>query len=288
MDIGGHVLFAIGALSTLFWLTSAGHRFTWTSTASALLFIVAVVSIAALIWHERRHPAPFLPLDLYREKAIRLSVLLVLLFAACMFAIIFFLPIYLQLGHAVSPQMSGLLLLPVTAGQILANVLCTRILRRTGRPYIFPVAGMACTTAALLLLGLLKPNTVLIGILGFVAGLGLGTVMPITTLVVQTVAGRTKLGVVTASVSLSRSTGGAAGAALFGAVVFAMLPEADRYTLVQQASGLGADRVLDAFHLAFLCAAGVAALAVYTASRMPRMQLWEPTARKKPADAPDA
>ena len=35
-----------------------------------------------------------------------------MLFAACMFAIIFFLPIYLQLGHHVSPQVSGLLLLP--------------------------------------------------------------------------------------------------------------------------------------------------------------------------------
>ncbi len=49
--------------------------------------------------------------------------MLVVLFAACMFAMIFFLPIYLQLGHRVSPQASGLLLLPVTAGQVIAAVL---------------------------------------------------------------------------------------------------------------------------------------------------------------------
>jgi len=288
LDLGGHVFFAIGALGTLYWLTSAGHRFAWSSPTSFTLAGVAAASIVVLLWHERRHPTPFLPLDLYRERAIRLSMQLVLLFAACMFAIIFFLPIYLQLGHAVSPQVSGLLLLPVTLGQVLGNVLCTRILRRTGQPYAFPVAGMACTTLALVLLGLLKPNPVLVGLLGFLAGLGIGTVMPITTLVVQTVAGRTKLGVVTASVSLSRSTGGAAGAALFGAIVFAMLPEADRFSLAQQANALGTQRVLDAFHLAFLCAAGVAALAVYTAARMPRMRLWEPTARSKPEDAPGA
>jgi len=113
-------------------------------------------------------------------------------------------------------------------------------------------------------------------------------VMPITTMIVQTVAGRTKLGAATATVSLSRSTGGAAGAALFGAVVFSMIPEVDRQTIVQQASQLDIARVLRAFHIAFLCAAGVAGAAVYTATRMPRIKLWQPGDRKttSPARAP--
>jgi len=275
MDIAGHVLFAIGALSALFWLTSGGHRFAWVSGSSAALFATAVSALSILVWHERRHPQPFLPLDLFRDRSIRSSAILVLLFSACMFAIIFFLPIYLQLGHRVSPHVSGLLLLPVTAGQILGNLVCTRILRRTGDPYIFPIVGMGFTTLGLLLLALLPPNTTLVGVLGFIAGLGLGTVMPITTRVVQTVAGRTKLGAATATVSLARSTGGAIGAAVFGAIVFAMIPEVDRYSIVQQAGALGEARILEAFHRAFFCAAGVAALAVYTATRMPRIQLWQ-------------
>jgi MFS family permease len=120
----------------------------------------------------------------------------------------------------------------------------------------------------------------LVGVLGFVAGLGLGTVMPITTLVVQTVAGRTKLSAATATVSLARSTGGAAGAALFGAIVFAMIPEVDRHTIVQQAGTIGVQRILDAFHRAFFCAAGVAALSVYVATRMPRIRLWQAAGKK--------
>ena len=78
----------------------------------------------------------------------------------------------------------------------------------------------------------------------------------------------------TATVSLSRSTGGAAGAALFGAIVFAMIPEVDRDTIASQAAHPDVERVLHAFHLAFFCAAAVAALAVVTASRMPKMKLW--------------
>jgi EmrB/QacA subfamily drug resistance transporter len=274
VDFGGHVLFALGALSALFWLTSGGHRFAWTSSTSAALFATAVISLAALTWHERRHASPFLPVELFGERAVRLCAVLVTLFAACMFAIIFFLPIYLQLGHQVSPQVSGLLLLPVTAGQVTGNITCTRILRRTGDPYPIPIVGMACTMTGLLLLAVIPPTLASVGVLGFVAGLGLGTVMPITTMIVQTVAGRTKLGAATATVSLSRSTGGAAGAALFGAIVFSMIPDVDRQTLVQHASELDLSRVLRAFHWAFLCAAGVAGAAIYTATRMPRIKLW--------------
>jgi EmrB/QacA subfamily drug resistance transporter len=288
VDFAGHVLFAVGALSALFWLTSGGHRFAWTSSMSAILFTTAVISLATLTWHERRHSSPFLPVALFGDRAVRLCAVLVTLFAACMFAIIFFLPIYLQLGHQVSPQVSGLLLLPVTAGQVTGNLVCTRILRRTGDPYPIPIAGMSFTTAGLLLLAVIPPTLASVGVLGFIAGLGLGTVMPITTMIVQMVAGRTKLAAATATVSLSRSTGGAAGAALFGAIVFSMIPEVDRQTIVQQASELDVHRVLRAFHWAFFCAALAAAAAVYTATRMPRIKLWQPSERKatSPAQAP--
>src|SRR5262249_48164889 len=158
---------------------------------------------------------------------------------------IFFLPIYLQLGHKVSPQLSGLLLLPVTAGMVVASITSSRILARTGRPHWIPVSGMASSATALLLLGLLPPRFDLIIVLVFFSGLGFGTVMPTTQLTVQTVAGREKLGAATAIVALARSTGGAAGAALFGAIVFAMLPQPD-------ALGGDAATVTAAFHRAYL------------------------------------
>ena len=273
-DVPGHILFAVSALSLLFWLTSGGHRFTWTSTVSIGLAALAVTALAALIWQERRHPTPFLPIELLRERAVRLSALLVVLFASCMFATIFFLPIYLQLGINVGAGVAGLLLLPVTAGQVIGNFACSRIIRRTGDLYPVPLTGMSITCCGLLLLGLIPPRTMIVSILGFITGLGMGTVMPTTNLIVQTVAGRTRLASGNATLSLSRSTGGAAGAALFGAVVFATMPEVDRQTLTSQLHALNTERVVDAFHRAFLCAAAVAALAAYTASRIPRVRLW--------------
>lgn len=279
-DLPGHALFAVGALALLFWLTSGGHRFAWLSAPSLALAALAAAALGALYWHESRHPAPFLPIDLLRMKAIGLSTVLIALFAACLFAMVFFLPVYLQVGHHVTAQLSGLLLLPLTAGMVTGAMTSSRVLKRTGEPHWIPVAGMSLASAALLVLGLAPPSMALIAALGFLTGAGFGTVMPTTQVLVQTVAGRRKLGAVTAMAGLARSTGGAAGAALFGAIVFALIP---------QGAGEGVGRagiaqlelpeVIHAFHRAFLFAAALAALGAFTASRIPRVVLWE---RKPP------
>jgi len=110
-------------------------------------------------------------------------------------------------------------------------------------------------------------------VLGILCGLGFGCVMPTIQVTIQTVAGRERLGVVTALNGLARSTGGAAGAALFGAVVFALIPVAvDRNALLHEAN---VSVVLHAFHRAFFCAGCVAAIAAFIASRMPDVALWE-------------
>jgi MFS family permease len=158
----------------------------------------------------------------------------------------------------VSPQLSGLLLLPVTAGMVTAAMLSSRLLGRTGEGHWIPVIGMSLAATALFLLGVLPDDRGLVIGLGFMTGLGLGSVMPINQVVVQTVAGRTRLGAAMALMGLSRSTGGAAGAALFGAVVFALMPHLE---------------VVQAFHRAFLVAAAIAAIGAFIASRVPRVKL---------------
>ncbi|HEV8107199.1 MAG TPA: MFS transporter [Burkholderiales bacterium] len=263
-DLPGHVLFAVGALATLFWLTSGGHRFAWGSAPSLALLATGVVALGLLWRQERRHPAPFLPVELMRERTVALSVVVVGLFASCLFSVVFFLPVYLQLGHEMSAQASGLLLLPVTAGMVVASTTSSRILARTGRPHWIPVTGLSLSSAALFALALVPSDTTLIGCLAFITGLGFGCVMPTTNVTLQMVAGRQRLGVVTALMALARSTGGAAGAALFGAVAFALMPAA--------AHGRS---VMSAFHAGFLLFAVVAAAAAFAASRIPPLKLWD-------------
>lgn len=274
-DLPGHVLFAVGAVSALFWFTSVGHRFAWNSAASLGLVVTAVVALTALYRHEHRHPSPFLPVDLLHERTIGPASLVVVLFAACLFSVVFFLPIYLQVGHHVSAQYAGLLLLPVTGGMVIAAMISAQILRRTGRPRWIPVTGLSCSAMALFLLGVLPAHTALMIALAFACGLGFGCVMPTINVTVQTIAGRDRLGVVMALNALARSTGGAAGAALFGAVVFAFIPGVDRSMLAQAAQQADVGPIVQAFHRAFLAASLVAGAAALVASRMPSRALWK-------------
>jgi len=274
-DIPGHILFAIGAVSALFWFTSVGHRFGWSSLESLTLVATAIVTLSGLVWHERRHSSPFLPVDLLRERTIGLSSVVVLLFASCLFAVVFFLPIYLQLGHHVSAQFSGFLLLPVTLGMVTAAMVSAKVLRRTGRPRWIPVIGLSSAATALFLIGVLPPHMMVLVALSFVCGLGFGCVMPTIQVTIQTVAGRQRLGVVTALNGLARSTGGAAGAALFGAVVFALIPGADRNAIIAAANAGHVADIVHAFHRGFIGVAVVAAIAAMVASRMPDVALWD-------------
>src|SRR5919198_544966 len=156
---------------------------------------------------------------------------------------------------------------------VIAAVSSAQILRRTGRPRWIPVFGLSCSALALLLLGILPSHMALVTALGFLCGLGFGCVMPTIQVTIQTVAGRERLGVVTALNGLARSTGGAAGGAPFGAVVFALIPGTDRGAILQGA--VDVETIIHAFHLAFLVAAAVAATAAIVASRMPDTALWE-------------
>ena len=47
IDAAGHVLFAIGALAMLYWLTSGGHRFSWGSMQSLALAATGAAALAA-------------------------------------------------------------------------------------------------------------------------------------------------------------------------------------------------------------------------------------------------
>ncbi len=195
------------------------------------------------------------------------------LFAAALFALVFFLPVYLQIGHAASAAHAGLLLLPVTAGLVLGANLTGRWVARSGRPDLPPRWGLLLAAAALLALALLPARPWLVGLLGALAGLGFGTVMPTAQLVVQTAAGRARLGAAAATVSLSRSTGAALGTAMFGALVFGLAPAGDLQAALHGNAPAAADAVIGAFRVAFAAAAAATALAAALASRVPRVEL---------------
>jgi EmrB/QacA subfamily drug resistance transporter len=271
-DVRGLILFVAAAVCWLVWLSFAGHRFAWWSATSVVLLASAVVLLLALVHIERRSEAPFLPVELLRIPGAAKMAGTIICFAACFFACIFFLPVYLQLGAGVQAKEAGLLLLPVTLGMVTGATITGRIVARTARPTPLPVFGLSLAALALLGLGLVAPVAPRLAALGFAVGTGFGTVMPCGQLVLQTLAGRARLGAAAATVSLSRSVGAALGTALFGALVFALLHGMDLDTLGAR-SAADAARIERGFRFGFIAAAAVAAVGAVIAARLPRIRL---------------
>lgn len=272
-DGRGLVLFACTSICWLLWLSFAGHRFAWWSVPSVVLLVSASLLLLALIREERRAAVPFLPVELLREPGAATMAGTIMCFASCFFACIFFLPVYLQLGAGAQAKEAGLLLLPVTLGMVVGATITGRIVARTARPTPMPKFGLSLSALALLGLGVLAPAGPRLAGLGLAVGIGFGTVMPCAQLVLQTLAGRARLGAAAATVSLSRSVGAALGTALFGALVFALLRGVDLDAAVATHSAADMARIESAFRTGFIAAAVIAATGAAIAARLPRIRL---------------
>jgi MFS family permease len=277
MDPAGAAFFAVTAGSALLWFSFAGHRFALLSPASAALVALAVAG-GVLLWrHQRRHAAPFLPLDIVRLPGAGWICAAVLAFAATLFALVFLVPIYLQAGQGASAAGAGLQLLPLTGGLVVGAVLNGRFVARAGVVGRLPPYGLAMAALALLVLALLPPSGWAFTAVAAACGIGLGMVMPNAQLSIQVLAGRTRLGAAAALVSLTRSCGAALGTAGFSGLVFVLLQAGHGAGGGLTLQGLSAAQVTQAFHVAFFALAGCVALGAWAAARAPVIRLEDGT-----------
>jgi EmrB/QacA subfamily drug resistance transporter len=276
-DVAGLLLFAAAMGTSLYWVSSGGHRFAWASATSVALVLAALalwtVLLRVELRVERRAERPFLPIDLVRRPAIRYAVLTVIGFASAMFAMVFYLPVYLQLALHSNPAQSGLMLLPLTAGIVGGAALTGRLIVWTGRPTDIPKFGLLLAAASLCAMALAPADKrILIG-LGFSTGLGLGSVMSVMQIVTQSEAGPARLGAAAGTISLARPLGSSLGASAFGALIYGSIGGTLDFAALQDPQVQG--RVRTAFRFAFFGAAVLCALAAWTASRVPSLRFTE-------------
>jgi MFS family permease len=254
------------------------------------LMAIGLTALYALLERERQAVYPLFPISLLRQPSIWRSDALAACHGAALVSLIAFLPIYLRVVHGMSPAETGLLLLPLTFGIGTGSMLTGRSVSRTGFTAIFPSIGLIFATAMLVLLAMtanaLSPRQ--LGVLLFICGLFMGTVMGVVQVTVQNAASRETLGAAAASVQLARSIGAAAGTALVGAVLFAVLALGDPQTAKLFATLLGRGTLPEpaalgspalraeigvAFQAAFLTIASFAAVGIALAWSIPARRL---------------
>lgn len=210
-----------GASSLMLLLSFGGHEFAWNSAWAYALGAVTAVLFTLAIIAERHAADPILPPRLFRDRTFVLAGSASLLVGITMFGVMIYLPQYLQVVKGMTPTMSGIMTTPLVLSLLLSSVGSGRIVTRTGRWKIFPVAGLLLVAAGMALLTLLHTDSGawVIGVDIAILGVGLGLSMQVLVLSAQNAAQIRDLAVTTSGVSFFRNLGGAVGVAALGAVL---------------------------------------------------------------------
>jgi len=298
IDWTGAVLLALGTASLLLGLIWGGRQYPWLSphVVGALAASAAVLAVFALV--ERRAREPILPFDLIRRRTIAASVSCMALLGMAMFGTISYVPLFVQGVIGTSATSSGVVLTPLMLGAVTASMLSGQWISRSGRTRPNALVGPVVVTIGMLLMwrmdvgttnGEAARNMV-------IAGVGLGLMMQVFVISVQSSVAREVIGSATALTQFGRSIGATLGVTIMGVIVNQGLPQG-----VRGGDEIGIHRLpqplrvalASALHPAFLTAALVAAavffIVLFALDEVPLRRTLEeqPVAEELAAGVPD-
>src|SRR4051812_11042051 len=225
IDYLGTVTLAAAATGLVLVTTLGGATYAWGSPQIVGLAVVSVLLAVVFVLVERRAVEPVIPPALFRNRTFSAASAVGFVVGFAMFGAITFLPLFLQVVKGVAATSSGLQLLPMMAGLLVASIGSGQIISRWGRYKVFPVVGTAVMTLGLFLLSHVDATTSTAVLSGYmvVLGIGLGLVMQVLVIAVQSSVDYRDLGTATSGVTFFRSIGGSFGTAAFGAIFSAAL-----------------------------------------------------------------
>jgi EmrB/QacA subfamily drug resistance transporter len=196
----------------------------FASARNVGLLVVAGLLGALFIYVERRARDPIVPLELFRNRVVAVSVVAGFLAGVAMFGAISFVPLFAQGALGSTATEAGSLLTPLMLSWVGLSIVGGRLLLKVGyRPTT--LAGLFLLTLGFALLSSYQRTTprVWLYVDLVLIGAGLGLTMLTLLIAVQQSVGRAQLGIATSLNQFSRSIGGAVGVAIMGAVLSAGL-----------------------------------------------------------------
>ncbi|NLU66033.1 MFS transporter [Streptomyces sp. HNM0574] len=241
LDVPGALLLAVFSTCLVLLTSWGGTRYAWGDRVILGLAAGAVLSALLFLLVERYAAEPVLPLRLFRDSVFNVTGLVGAAIGIALFGAASYLPSFLQMVDGVSATTSGLLMLPMMGGIVLASIVSGHLIARTGRYRSHPVLGCALAAVGMWLLSGLGEDTgrVEYSLWMGVLGLGLGCVLPVLVLAVQNSVPPADLGVATSANTYFRQVGGSVGAAVFGTLFAHRLAGALADELPRHASGDG-------------------------------------------------
>jgi EmrB/QacA subfamily drug resistance transporter len=220
IDYLGVLLSVVGLVLVVYGIIQGGDKGSWVHWDVLGTTALGFAVLAFFAWWETRLSHPSLDVKLFRDPRLSSAVGALGLVFFGMMGALFFLSFYLQSVRGYSPLDAGLLTLPFAAGQMLMAPRSARLVRRYGTKAV-AATGLITVAVALfgyLLLGVSTPIWVL-GVIFFIQGAGMGSVMPPATEAVMSVVPRERAGSGSALTNTARQVAGALGVAVLGSIL---------------------------------------------------------------------
>jgi len=222
IDYAGITALVLAVVPLMLALSWGGTEYPWVSAPVISMFVLSAAAAIAFPIVEGKSEEPIVPLWVFKNPVVAVSIVVTFLSGISMFGSIIFIPLFFQGVLGLSATTSGSFLTPMMLSQIFASFISGQLLARAGGHYrLQGLFGLAIMALGLALLSRMTPETsyahavVNIALVGF----GLGITMPLYTIAVQNAVPYNLLGAATSAVPFFRSIGGSVGLAIFGSVM---------------------------------------------------------------------
>lgn len=219
LDWQGAILIALALAGLQFlvqWLPVHG-----ASLSMVVLGLFTLACGMVFVWWEKRCQAALIPLDMFQDRSITIMCLLSIFLGFTMFGLLIYAPLLLQGGFGLTAREVGVLITPLVVSITFGSIISSRVVPRIRKPDYILYSGFfllaLCSGIFLLVDADSSRIWLVLSLTG--CGVGLGFVMPNLTIFSQELAGRSRLGIVTAVMQSTRMIGGMLGTAVIGSVV---------------------------------------------------------------------
>jgi EmrB/QacA subfamily drug resistance transporter len=240
IDFLGAATLVAGVVPLLLALSEGGTQYPWNSPLIIGLFVTSAVMLVIFGLVESRAIEPIIPLNLFANRIVGVSVVALTVMAMGMFGTILFIPLYFQGVIGTTATQSGTVLMPLMITMIASSIIGGQLISRTGHYKIVGLFGMTVMAIGLYLLSGMGADTDYWTVVRnmVIVGLGMGPTMPVFTLAAQNAVKISQLGVVTSLTQFARSIGSTLGVALFGSLLTNSFVPAFRASLSADVMGV--------------------------------------------------
>lgn len=221
LDILGALLMVAATVSLMLALHDGGTVSAWTSPWILGLLGTSLFLWVGFVWRIRSAAEPLIPVAVLANDVVSRATVAAACGMGAYVGLSIYLPVYFQAARGMSTTESGLGLIPLLVGTVIGAVIAGQLMGRIVHYKRVPVIGLLFATSGALVLTLWADALPLwlFGTVLAVISIGLGTVLPTTTVAIQNAVELHQLGTATGTANFFRQLGSAVTVAIFGALL---------------------------------------------------------------------